>query len=97
MAELLIIRFTTFRINTQLAIEFSAVLPYPLISIPPKLICYATSVKALCIAPGIYTDPPNDFTTLAWFITNNMKIDKPSQAHLLWWLTNYAVDTITVI
>lgn len=80
-----------------MAFQLTVILPKPGKCIFNTKIIEATSVKALCIAPGIYTSPPNNFKTLAWFINQNMKIDKPSKAHLLRYLTTYDVTTITVI
>lgn len=97
MAELLLVRYAPFYINTQIAVVFSDIQPYPLISIKSKLIIFATSLNTSLIDAGIYTDPPNDFSTLAWFIANGMKIDKPSQSKLLRYLQNYTIDTVTVI
>jgi hypothetical protein len=86
MAELLIIRFGFFNINTKSIIEFN--------NMP---IVHTTTPKASGPTPGIYTSPPNDFTTTVWFETNFMYLDKPSKTKLQALLTKYAITKVTII
>jgi hypothetical protein len=86
MAEILLIRFATFKVNAQYAIEYDS-----------QNIGFCSSEISLCIAPGIYTSPPNDFLNCNWFLSNNLKLDKATQTKLNFYLTKFPVSKITVI
>ena len=86
MNTLLIIRFAFFKINTKSIIEFA--------NMP---VCYTTSPNPMIITPGIYTSPPNDFTTTAWFDTNQLYLEKRAKEILQKILSAYTITQITII
>jgi hypothetical protein len=86
MATLLLIRYATLKKNSLTAIEFNN-----------ERICTATSLTSTLIAPGIYSDPPNDFSDLSWFDANDLRMDKTQKFKLLTILTDYTITQITVI
>jgi len=86
MPSLLLIRYATLKKNSLTAIEYNGL-----------RICIATSTTSTLIAPGIYTDPPNDFTNTDWFDSNDLRLDKPSKLKLQNILTENTITQITVI
>ena len=86
MHELLIIRFAFMKFNTKMIIEFNG-LP----------VVYCTASNPMIITPGIYEDPPYDFSNLSFFTNNALKLDHREKVILQNLLTAHDITKITLI
>lgn len=86
MSALLVVRFGYFKINIKSVILLNNV-----------IIAYATNTVTMPLTAGIYTSPPEDFTDLNWFDSQNCKIDKSDRVKLQTCLTNNSITQVTVI